>query len=67
MKKNHMGRARDSSILILVKCHICKSNIMMHKNSFCWRHKLCSDCANREVKLYEDVDLLTYERRAYQN
>lgn len=47
---NQCVRAKRSrNEVIEVTCHICKKTEIAHAHSYCWRHKLCSKCANREV------------------
>lgn len=46
---NQSKRAeRSRNEIVEVTCHICKGNQTAHAHSYCWRHKLCSDCANKE-------------------
>lgn len=46
---NQCERAKRSRNEVTeITCHICRKNEIAHAHSYCWRHKLCSNCANRE-------------------
>lgn len=52
---NQSKRAeRSRNEIIEITCRICTDKQTAHAHSYCWRHKVCSNCANKEYARAEN-------------